>query len=257
MSSAHLPQADLSSIRLLVVPDMSGMKAEEMRCLTEFARRGGKLLLTGRATLYDENGEQLPDFALAKELGLRFVRLNSPEPGPNDAHKHAAAEDERLAVEPLPAWTGPALPSDLPPQPVVLTRPIDGETWVQCRCEKGMYPLVHVRPLGAGEIAYSAAPQALEITTAVIDRLLGAPPVTAHPPEKQAILTRQEPEKRWILHLMSDGQYAVEIRGEFARPTRVAAQYPAAGWTYSFGQTASGARVEVGGAAKDRLLVLE
>ena len=193
--------------------------------------------------LLDEDGAMLPDFAMADEFGLHFERLITPETTPK--------------VESTPAWTGAALPGELPLQSVVLTRPVEGDTLAWCRYENGRHPLVHVRKLGAGEFVYLAAPRAFDLAAALVERLLGAPPVTVRPPEKQAILAWQEPRKRWILHLMSGGDYAVEIRGEFAQPTRVTEQYPTAGWNYSLKKTASGLRIEIHGAAKDRLLVLE
>jgi hypothetical protein len=86
------------------------------------------------------------------------------------------------------------------------------------------------------------------------------------PKGKQAILTRQEhggantaPAKgaRWILHLMHDGDYTVEVRRDYAAPTRITGRYPATGWQATLERTDNGIRIKAGGDAKDRLLVLE
>jgi hypothetical protein len=111
---------------------------------------------------------------------------------------------------------------------------------------------LHIRPYGKGRMACVA-----DVTQAAIDSLAGPAPLTVQPAESRAILTRQEKERRWVLHLLDDGPCTVEIRRAFAAPTRIASRYPAAGWECVAEPTESGLKISTRGQATDRLLVLE
>ena len=91
----------------------------------------------------------------------------------------------------------------------------------------------------------------------VMDMLAGPPPIRITPPDKQVVLARQEKQKRWLLHLLNDGDCQVEIRADLASLKRISAKYPENGWSAELVQHPHGARVVVQGEAKDRLLVLE
>ncbi|MBM3861094.1 MAG: hypothetical protein FJ395_15805 [Verrucomicrobia bacterium] len=106
----------------------------------------------------------------------------------------------------------------------------------------GKGKVVHLRNLNSPEI---------------IDRLAGHAPVVVQPTENRVILTRQEKQRRWVLHLLDDGPCTVEIRREFAAPTKIAHQYPASGWTCAAEKTPTGLRIKASGPAADRLAVLE
>jgi len=123
--------------------------------------------------------------------------------------------------------------------------------------QDGTAPLVHVNPLGRGRLAYLATSSSPALTAAVIDALAGPSPVVTDPSSKRAILTRQEQQQRWILHLLSAGDCAVDIRRELAAPTKIAGQFPAGDWSAELKTTAAGVRIEVHGNAQDRLLVLQ
>ena len=91
----------------------------------------------------------------------------------------------------------------------------------------------------------------------LIERLAGPAPVVVQPPESRVILTQQASHHRWVLHLLDDGPCTVEIRREFAAPTKIAHQYPASGWTCAAEKTSTGLRLKASGPAGDRLLVVE
>lgn len=111
---------------------------------------------------------------------------------------------------------------------------------------------LHIRPFGKGKMACIAEP-----TQEVIDLLAGPAPLAVQPPESRVILTRQERQHRWVLHLLDDGPCTVEIRREFAAVTRIARQYPASGWKCVAEKTAAGLQIKTSGQARDRLLVIE
>jgi hypothetical protein len=254
MSSFHLPQRkDLARLNLLLVADMTGLQAADMQALTEYARQGGTALLTGVATLYDEQGRQQPDFALSEAMGLQFQSIIQARSAGAQGSK--APDVPRVVVG--AGWTGSALPMQLDGMTLIQTRPVAGETLASFTCPGGTSPLVHVHPLGRGRIAYLATSSSPTLTAAAIDALAGPPLLVTNPSSKRASLARQEKQNRWILHLLSDGDYAVDIRRELAVPTKIAGQFPADDWSAESKTTSSGVRIEVRGNAKDRLLVLQ
>lgn len=91
----------------------------------------------------------------------------------------------------------------------------------------------------------------------LIDQLAGPAPVAVEPPDRLVILTRQARQRRWVLHLLDDGDCTVEIRREFAAASNIARQYPAEGWVCSAEKTTDGVRIRASGSACDRLVVLE
>ena len=104
MSSCHLPRRrDLDKFKILVLPDMTGLKADEHAALLRYVRRGGQLLLSGVATLYDEEGRQMQDFALGDVMGLRFQAICFR---PSDAERQVGVAAES-------SWSGTPLPADV------------------------------------------------------------------------------------------------------------------------------------------------
>ena len=242
MSSFHLPRRDdLGQFRVLVVPDMSGLTTEETQALADYARQGGQVLLTGQATLYDATGQRLDNFALGDRLGLQFERVSQ----------------ESATVVPATAWDGGQLPSALTNLTFVATRPLSGTTLASVIQGGRSWPLIHVQPTGRGRFVYLATNRSRELTTALINWLRGPPPVVTLPADKRAYLTWQAHSRRWVLHLLHDGDYTVDIRKDYATPTRVVARYPASGWNADLRKTEAGVRVAVSGGARNRLLTLE
>jgi dienelactone hydrolase len=241
LSSFQLPRQNLARFKVLVVPDMGGMKPDEMHALTEYARHGGQVLLTGEATLHDESGRPLANFAMAEECGLDFVGTNRGT----------------IQIQPTSDWNGRLLPREMTNVVFVTSRRRSGHTLASLLGEGKSWPLIHVNPTGTGRFAYVASNASRELTTAVIDYLRGPQPVVTSPPEKQVLLTRQAQAGRWILHLIGEGDYDVFIRSDYAAPKRVAALYPTSGWRADLRLAEAGAQIEVRGEAHDRLAVLE
>ena len=93
-------------------------------------------------------------------------------------------------------------------------------------------PKRHEKEYGKGKIVYLASPYSTRDLVKEMDSMAPACPVTIESTrglKDQAVLTRQEPRKRWILHLISDGDYTVCIRKEFAAVSRISGQYPGGG----------------------------
>ena len=117
--------------------------------------------------------------------------------------------------------------------------------------------LLHVQSLGRGKIAFLASLDSPSLLEQTIEFLAGEAPVSVHPSQKRAVLTQQPQKRRWILHLLDEGSYDVDVSHAWAAASRVVAQYPATGWGYSLETTSAGLRIGVRGDADDRLLVLE
>ena len=117
--------------------------------------------------------------------------------------------------------------------------------------------MLHVNDLGKGRVYYLAVSDSLGLLQDTIEALAGPRCVTIAPTDKQVVLTRQEKQNRWILHLLDDGDYTVEIGRDFAAPAKIAGLYPAEGWTARFERTDAGTRITVSGNAANRLLVLQ
>ena len=77
------------------------------------------------------------------------------------------------------------------------------------------------------------------------------------PSDKQVVLTRQETQDRWVLHLLSEGDYRVQLTDRFISACRVIEQYPATGWSYETRKTRKGLEIKVSGGGNDRLLILQ
>ncbi|MFZ2642945.1 MAG: beta-galactosidase trimerization domain-containing protein [Verrucomicrobiia bacterium] len=234
------PQKQLSRLKLLILPLTSGLSAAELDCLRRYVRDGGCLLVGGDALRHDPRGKEMNDFALAQELGVRF---------------------QAFAPSAKASWTASGRLADNPIQfegkTLVEVRAVEGETLLSAQRGNANYPLLHVRPLGQGRMAYLASLDSPELTQRAIDLLAGPAPLVVQPPESRVILTRQARQHRWVLHLLDDGPCTVEIRREFAAATRISCQFPASGWTCAVEKTATGLQIKTSGQAHDRLLVIE
>ena len=175
LSSFQLPRRDLGGFKVLVVPDMGGMKPDEMQALSDYARRGGQVLLTGQATLHDEKGHQLANFAMSEQLGLDLERTSRGA----------------VKIEPASGWNGRPLPAELTNLAFAATQSRSGQTLASLISEGKSCPLIHVNPTGSGRFAYLASNGSRDLTTAVIDWLRGPQPVVTSPPDKRVVLTWQ------------------------------------------------------------------
>lgn len=154
-------------------------------------------------------------------------------------------------------WNGGRVPDALALKSRVETRAVQGDSCLTFEQNGQRHPLLHLNTLGSGRIAWLASLDSVELTTLVMDWLAGPPPLTVVPEDKQVILTRQRKQHRWVLHLLSDGDYTVNIRREFAAPGGIAARYPAEGWSADLESAGTGVAIRVRGESKDRLLVLQ
>ena len=236
------PQKRLARFKLLMLPQTSGLLPQELECLRQYVEQGGNLLVAGDALRHDDRGRPKADFDLAREMGVSYVG-------------HLAAGS------PLSVVGNP--PPGICPQPrgirqLVQARSSSGQTLLGVSGQGDRWPLLHVTAYGRGKVAYLASLDSVELTEQVVAWLAGPAPLTVSgDPAAQVILTRQPRHNRWILHLISQGDYTIDIASAHVKATKVAERYPADGWSDRVETRSDGLRIHVEGRAQDRVLVLQ
>ena len=84
LTEAHIPVeivddrpesfATLSQYQVVFLSNILTLSAEEIAALREYVANGGGLIATGATSLYDDQGNHLPNFALADLFGVDFVK---------------------------------------------------------------------------------------------------------------------------------------------------------------------------------------
>jgi hypothetical protein len=232
----------ISRFTLLVLPLTSGLKGKELDRLTRYAREGGSLLVAGDALRHGEEGTEQRDFALADLMGVHFA-------GSASAKKDLDCEDFGFLPRVLPSARV---------RQFIQVRPSAGETLLSLRHNGVVWPLVRVNRIGIGRIAYLASLDSADLTRGVIERLAGPLPVTVSPAGKNPVIVTHQPQaKRWIVHLISDGDYTLHIDRGCVPASKVVDRYPQSGWNCRESTTPTGLQLEIRGGAQGRLLVLE
>ncbi len=230
-----LDAKDLSHLRMLVLPYTSGLTANELEKVKAYVKAGGNLVVMGDALLYDQNGQRLDNFQLAREMGVDFERNVPVDNGHEVAFGHV-----NDAV------------SDL-----TKVRPAKGTTLAWTTVNGERLPLVHVSDYGAGQLLYVASVSAEKVLKEAAADRFGALPLKVEN-GKQAILTHQAGHDRYILHLIDDGDYTVRIDKAFAQFRDVDSSYAIGGEPEtSLSTQGDDWVIDVKGGGTDRLLVLK
>ena len=137
-----LDTAHLDPFKLLILPNIAALSAEQCQALKDYVQRGGSLLSTFETSLYDQWGVKRKDFGLSELFGVSwkgklegpmqnsYLGLN-PDPASEKFHPVLAGLEDatriingvwRLEVEPLGQFPSPVtlIPSypDLPMEDV-------------------------------------------------------------------------------------------------------------------------------------------
>lgn len=70
---------DCSSIQILILPNVRTLTKKEIDVIKKFVANGGSLIVTGDTGMWDENGNKLSDFALAKLTGVHFKEITNED----------------------------------------------------------------------------------------------------------------------------------------------------------------------------------
>jgi len=200
---------DLGKYKMLLLPRTCGLAPEELISLKEYVQNGGNLLVTGDALLFDETGEKRDNFSLAEELGLAFENILV------DSAQAEIKTDSEFSEQ-------SALAGKLQLAGLVRTKAVSGRTLVSTSHKGKEFPILHIHEYGEGSFAYVASSALTGLIRQAGDFLTGSLPLTVSDPEKQVILSHQEPQHRYVLHLLGAGDYSVFIdRGLPSREQRM------------------------------------
>jgi hypothetical protein len=226
---------------LLIVPMTSGLLPEELDRLRQFIDEGGTLLVAGDALRHDPRGKPLADFALAEEMGIRWLG-EVPE-------ANAVRYDFSGPVK----FAG-GVPS---PKSLVRVQPVRGQTWVWAELVGGeRVPVVHSLSHERGRCVWVATLDE-QILYQILWQLAPVAPLRMATGGGQAVVCFQEISRRWIVHLLSSGELSFRLDRRWVPANRISAQYPASGWEVRLNLEGDYLCVQASGGAEYRLLVLE
>ncbi len=241
ISNLDLPSNDYSSFKLLALPETCNLLPEQLEALKGYVEKGGQLLIIGDAMRYDANGKPLSDFSLARVMGVSFIKRHD-NPGSIELRGTGVIETGHFPV-------------------VIKAKAFNevnvkqGETLIMGEIDGDKMPVLHVNSYEKGRIAYLATSDNISLIQAAAYSLIGHLQMKTSE-NKQAVVTRQEKEGRWILHLIDDGDMTVQLDSRYCSASQVVGQYPS-GWSYQAEMTPLGLKIKAGDESKDRLLVLK
>ncbi|MFC3199647.1 isochorismatase family protein [Parapedobacter deserti] len=230
-----LAKKELSKLRILILPYTSGLTTSELDIVKEYVNNGGNLVIMGDALCYNEEGEQLGDFALAEEMGVQLIR-NIPIQ--DELPVTYASTTEKI--------------TDL-----THVRPIRGKTVESLSHQGQQIPLIHINDCGKGKAIYVASASAAAILNEATHRYVGELPIQVKN-SKQVVLTHQPDQSRWILHLIDDGDYQIRIKKNFAGFGKIDTTFPESSeLNAELKEDGDHLVISVKGDRDDRLLVLK
>ncbi len=223
-----------AGLRMLLLPLTTGLTVKELEHIKTYVENGGNLVIMGDALMYNEKGQQLPDFALAKEMGVRF----------SNSRLHDTIQIVGAGI----AETVTDLTTIIPQKgKTVLWTSVDGKK----------IPLVHENRYGRGNLLYIASATAVQTLAKATGGRFGKPFIEVAE-QKQVVLAEQPDKNRWILHLIDPGDYQIRIKKNNAGFTTIRSTYPAsAQWNATLQDEGDHWKLTVSGDADARMLVLQ
>lgn len=156
----------LKPFKLLILPNIAALSAEQCQQIKNFVRNGGSVVATYETSLYDEEGKQKKDFGLFDLFGVSYdgsvegpmqnsyLRIKK-DPATNQFHPILNGLEDayriingthRVQVNPIMSFPAPVtLIRSYPDLPMEDVYPRKGDTDV---CE------VYLREMGKGRVAY-------------------------------------------------------------------------------------------------------
>jgi len=202
--------ADLSRYDLVILPNTANTSEAFCSVVTEYVRKGGRLLAAAETSLFDEKGYKRPDFALGSLLGVSgrgsfegsfaIERPREPEPAFGILQRVATSGKvlaRHVAVDPAGSVSGARDPL-----------PIKPTDW----------PIVVSSTFGKGQSVYIAfdvgrlysnhnLPHIASFMADVIGWVLPNRQITAKAPRGvEVTIFRQDLKKRTIVHLADQTQ---------------------------------------------------
>lgn len=250
INELDLEKKNLSQYKVLFLPRTTGLSEKNINLLKTYVSNGGMAIALGDALLYDSEGKKNSTFSLSSEMGVEFKEILSLK---DTLHLKAADFVSTSKAKYLKA----VIPSSANVTDLLKVKATKGKTLLSLRYKDEVIPLAHVNDYGKGKFVYIATSGNADIVRSIADHYTGKLPVRVSNKDKQVVFTRQEKQNRWILHLITDGEYEIRIDRNFAPVSKIATQYPDKGWSFQTRREGNDLVVRVQGNTKNRLLVLE
>jgi hypothetical protein len=209
----------------VVLPETSGLSADQLAVIQQFAAGGGSVVVVGDALSYSADGQPLPDFALSAMMGVsRKGMAEALKPVGTGVSDSAGMLRTRMLLQggqkPEAVYT-----ADSPFTAVTVNA---GRTisWIR-RAEGERQPLVHVNPYGKGSVYYIASSAMPQLVACVLNDAGVRSPLRNDNVNGLAVLTKKDHENEWVLHLTDKGKYSLVIDKKYCGATRVVTTFPA------------------------------
>ena len=169
---------DLSSYRMLVLPETALLDDALLAQIREYVQKGGKILAFGHASLFDPFGKPRPDFALSDVFG---VNLTGPLPG----YKRLAHLPESSLVSGMPLNPGAVGVETTTGKPLAVWK------------GAGNFPAVVENHFGMGQCIYISSEESefgggCPLLGELTVRLIGGPPVSVKGKRKYSLLMNRQ-----------------------------------------------------------------
>jgi len=243
ISNVHLTTTSLDAYKALILPETSGLSADQLEVIRQFAAKGGAVVVVGDALSYTAGGQPLSDFALADMMGVS--RRGMPEtlkPVGTGVSDSAGMLRTRMLLQrgqkPEPLYT-----VDSPFTAVTVN---GGRTISWIRRAGGSQqpggsrqpgggqqpggskqPLVHINRYGNGCVYYIASSAMPQLVACVLNDAGVRSPLRNDNVNGLAVLTRKDHENEWVLHLTDKGKYSLVIDKKYCGASAIAATFPA------------------------------
>jgi Alpha-L-fucosidase/Beta-galactosidase trimerisation domain len=171
---------NLSSYRMLVLPETALLDGELSSQIREYVRKGGKILGFGHASLFDPLGKLRTDFALGDVFGVKFT-------GPLPGYKHLVNLPESNLASSMSLNPG-----------AVGVETTTGKSLAVWK-GAGNSPAVVENRFGKGQCIYTSAEESefgegSPLLGELAGRLVGPPPVTVRAKRKYSLLMNRQGE---------------------------------------------------------------
>ena len=74
ISDRQITSEKLRQFKLLILPNVVSLSDEQIKVLEEWVNSGGKIISSFKTSLFDDKGNQRPDFGLARVLGVHSLK---------------------------------------------------------------------------------------------------------------------------------------------------------------------------------------
>jgi hypothetical protein len=204
---------DLNSYRMLLIPETALLDDQTIERIREYVRTGGKVLAFGHASLFDQKGNQKPNFALSGVFGVDFV-------GALPGYK-------QMLILP-----GAGLTSTLPLNTAALAVQATSGKVLASWNSAGNTPAVVENSFGKGRSIYVSAEETAfgeesMLPQELTARLIGAPPITVQGTRDYALLMNHKGDDL-LLYLLNRSTAPRAMEGPYkaANPARPAVETP-------------------------------